>query len=1039
MSKGSATALILIALALAGIAVTGYVAITGANVVGDMLGAPVETPAAQTGPTVGLISPTTATIDTSTKFSVKTSTDAVSCDFYWNGFIIDSMNKSQIQQLTSRNWEISFKPTGDGNVYADCNNSRGVRTQGQFSSIVVTGIPPGPGPGPIFYTLTVNKVGTGSGHITFDPPGVASLYFPATYDYASGTAVTITAYPDDGSTFSGWSGNCTGMGNCVLTINSAKTVAVNFTDTQSPQIGVSVSPELPLTGETVTITAETSDNIAIGHGNIYLDDVNVLTSGEFNTPTATFSFPTSALLAGQHNFSADVDDMAGNRSRTAVKNFTVLGRGVKGIGEHCISVAECKAGLTCSSGVCADIEKPTFESVVLSPETIYEGEPVVITAAVNDTYALKTIDFYIDNKLVWDTCSRAQHKTPPEPNIFNKTTGTCTNTMEYENESPVNLGVGSHNYRIVVSDMQPNYAFSPGPTGSEVKPFTVSPPPQVLLTVEPATQKGEAGDTLYYNLELTNKRGIERTFGLEINLLSWRTGWSILPNATQQTIANDDTYSATIAVKSKYPEYANNYTLRAYAFDALDSTYNSTAKFNYTVGLCGRVAPDLSSSKTSKFKGPPGAKANFTITVTNKDTCTGYFNYSVGCPDDWDCELSKKSSTLDVGEDAKVLLEIESADDAEPDAYILEFAAVNMKKTSAVGLKNITFTVANCTDFDKDGYYKDCDPEDCDDTDPNINPDADENCYDQIDNNCNGKIDAASEGCTGSGYNPANASRDNAPQYDTATPDCGNNVVETGEDCDGTTDSQCPGLCTFDCTCPFIVEDGVCESDLGESSAVSTDCQKKLSGTGLAMIAVGILGALAASTFYFWRRKGKFGGLAVAHGVETATPGVDLDTAVNSMLSEGYNPEEIHGNLEAGGWSHNKIDAAMESAQTDQEALGELAKQQGVAAPTEKAKASRYVKKCLEQGYDPTQIRTALMSSGWPADAVDGVISKQTAKHLQAHAEKAGVTEPSSAHKEDLADYVKKELSEGHTKQSIKKVLKDTGWPSSDVNKAFKE
>jgi SOS response regulatory protein OraA/RecX len=157
------------------------------------------------------------------------------------------------------------------------------------------------------------------------------------------------------------------------------------------------------------------------------------------------------------------------------------------------------------------------------------------------------------------------------------------------------------------------------------------------------------------------------------------------------------------------------------------------------------------------------------------------------------------------------------------------------------------------------------------------------------------------------------------------------------------------------------------------------------------------------------------------------------------MLSEGYNPREIHSNLEAGGWSHNKIDAAMESAQTDQEALGRIAEQQGVAAPTEKAKASRYVKKCLEQGYDPTQVRTAMISSGWPADAVDGAISKQTAKHLQAHAEKAGVIEPSSAHKEDLSDYIKKELSEGHTKQSIKKVLKDSGWSSSDINTAFKE
>jgi len=35
----------------------------------------------------------------------------------------------------------------------------------------------------------------------------------------------------------------------------------------------------------------------------------------------------------------------------------------------------------------------------------------------------------------------------------------------------------------------------------------------------------------------------------------------------------------------------------------------------------------------------------------------------------------------------------------------------------------------------------------------------------------------------------------------TPPPSCGNNVVESGEDCDGTSDGACPGLCTASCTC----------------------------------------------------------------------------------------------------------------------------------------------------------------------------------------------------------------------------------------------
>jgi len=33
------------------------------------------------------------------------------------------------------------------------------------------------------------------------------------------------------------------------------------------------------------------------------------------------------------------------------------------------------------------------------------------------------------------------------------------------------------------------------------------------------------------------------------------------------------------------------------------------------------------------------------------------------------------------------------------------------------------------------------------------------------------------------------------------SPECGNNVKETGEECDGTDDSSCPGECQSDCTC----------------------------------------------------------------------------------------------------------------------------------------------------------------------------------------------------------------------------------------------
>jgi agmatine deiminase len=75
-----------------------------------------------------------------------------------------------------------------------------------------------PGGTPPQYTLTTNTAGQGS--INLDPPG-------GTYD--SGTVVTLTATPDSGWQFDGWSGDLSGSTNpTTITMNSNKTVTATF-------------------------------------------------------------------------------------------------------------------------------------------------------------------------------------------------------------------------------------------------------------------------------------------------------------------------------------------------------------------------------------------------------------------------------------------------------------------------------------------------------------------------------------------------------------------------------------------------------------------------------------------------------------------------------------------------------------------------------------------------------------------------------------------------------------------------------------------
>lgn len=77
-------------------------------------------------------------------------------------------------------------------------------------------------------TLTVLRTGTGSGTVT----GQAGILCPGSSCTASvphGSAVSLTATPDDGSVFSGWTG-CSGTGpTCSVVMDADKTVSAAFT------------------------------------------------------------------------------------------------------------------------------------------------------------------------------------------------------------------------------------------------------------------------------------------------------------------------------------------------------------------------------------------------------------------------------------------------------------------------------------------------------------------------------------------------------------------------------------------------------------------------------------------------------------------------------------------------------------------------------------------------------------------------------------------------------------------------------------------
>ncbi len=80
-------------------------------------------------------------------------------------------------------------------------------------------------------SVTVTKAGGGTGTVTSDPDGMNCGTDCSEQEavYTCGTEITLTATPDKGYVFSGWSGHCTGKDACTLTAEGTIAVTAFFT------------------------------------------------------------------------------------------------------------------------------------------------------------------------------------------------------------------------------------------------------------------------------------------------------------------------------------------------------------------------------------------------------------------------------------------------------------------------------------------------------------------------------------------------------------------------------------------------------------------------------------------------------------------------------------------------------------------------------------------------------------------------------------------------------------------------------------------
>lgn len=153
-----------------------------------------------------------------------------------------------------------------------------------------------PGSGPATFTLSVTLAGSGSGLVSSNPSGI-SCGTACSASFDSGAPVALSAQASSGSQFAGWSGACTGSGDCSVTVVAAESVTATFNVLPPPDFTMAPASA----SFTMQTGAQVTDALALTGKNGFSGQVNLSCTVSGPAPLATCAVSPSSVSFGANS------------------------------------------------------------------------------------------------------------------------------------------------------------------------------------------------------------------------------------------------------------------------------------------------------------------------------------------------------------------------------------------------------------------------------------------------------------------------------------------------------------------------------------------------------------------------------------------------------------------------------------------------------------------------------------------------------------------------------------------------------------------